>query len=89
MTTQSEYNDALESVSLIVLGRRTALRTQHVRGDASALLKIAEELHRGDLTSLAADDPEFQLKARQVTRKLEAIESLKVLAQALKEFEWE
>lgn len=89
MTTQRQFNDALETVSLILLGRRTALKTNGVRGDAVAVLDIAEEAHKGDLTNLDARDPEFQSKAKQATRKLEAIQSLRVLSNVIDEFDWE
>ena len=88
MTTQQQFNDALETVSLILLGRRTALRTNHVRGDAAAVLDIAEDLHKGDLKDLDVSNPEFDVLARQATRKLEAIKNLRVLAGVLPEFDW-
>lgn len=88
MTTQEQFSDALETVSLILLGRRTAIKTNHVRGDVAAVLDIAEDLHKGDLKELDTDLPDFELRARQATRKLEAIKSLRVVAGVLPEFDW-
>ena len=88
MTTQQQFNKSLETVSLILLGRRTAMQTNEVRGDVKAVLDIAEESHKGDLQSLESNDPEFQVKARQATRKLEAIGHLRVLSNVIAEFDW-
>ena len=89
MTTQQQFNDALETVSLILLGKRTAMQTNGVRGDASAVLDIAEKSQRSDLKNLDVNDPDFEVRARQVTRKLEAIKSLWVLASVIPEFDWD
>ena len=87
-TTDWEYRNALSEVALIVLGRKVALKTKEVRNNPKALLDIAEQSIRED-ASVPIDDPDFQLKLKQVVRKLDAIESLRVLARALDEFAWE
>ena len=87
-TTDWEYRNALSEVALIVLGRKVALKTKEVRNDPKALLDIAEQSIRED-ASVPIDDPDFQLKLKQVAHKLDAIESLRVLARALDEFAWE
>ena len=89
MTTQQQFNDALETVSLILLGKRTAIQTNGVRGDATAVLDIAEKSQKRDLKDLDVDDPDFDVRARQATRKLEAIKSLRVLASVIPEFVWD
>lgn len=88
MTTQKQFKASLEQVALILLGRRTAIRTEGIRGDVAGVLDIAEELHKEDLRSLAFDDPEYRVKSRQATRKLDAIEQLKILSNAIAEFDW-
>ena len=87
-TTDWEYRNALSEVALIVLGRKVALKTKEVRNNPKALLDIAEQSIRED-ASVPIDDPDYQLKQKQVARKLDAIESLRVLARALDEFAWE
>ena len=87
-TTDWEYRNALSEVALIVLGRKVALKTKEVRNDPKALLDIAEQSIRED-ACFPIDDPDFQLKLKQVARKLDAIESLRILARALHEFAWE
>ena len=87
-TTDWEYRNALSEVALIVLGRKVALKTKEVRNDPKALLDIAEQSIRED-ANVPIDDPDFQIKLKQVARKLDAIESLRVLARALDEFAWE
>lgn len=86
-TTDWEYKNALVEVALIVLGRKVALRTKDLREDPRALLEEATKSVKED-ADVPIDDPDFQTKLRQVTRKLDAIESLKVLANALDEFAW-
>jgi hypothetical protein len=88
MTSKKDFNDALETVSLILLGRRSALQTREVRGDVVQVLDIAEAAQKKDLTELSTDDPDFEIRAKQVTRKLEAIKNLRVLASVLTEFDW-
>ena len=88
MTTEWEYKNALTEVALIVLGRKVALKTKDLRDDPKALLEAATASVKED-ANVPIDDPDFQLKLRQVTRKLDAIESLKVLAGAIDEFVWD
>ena len=88
MTSKKDFNDALETVSLILLGRRAALQAREVRGDVVQVLDIAEAAQKKDLTELSTEDPDFEVRAKQVTRKLEAIKNLRVLAGVLTEFDW-
>ena len=88
MTSRHDYTEALRTVSLILLGRRIALKTNHLRNDPQALLDVAEETHKQDLKDLDVDDADFETRAKQVTRKLEAVKSLRVLATAFDEFDW-
>ena len=88
MTDKWTYNNALVEVALIVLGRKVALKTKDLREDPKALLEAATASIKED-ADLPVDDPDFQLKLRQVTRKLDAIESLKVLAGAIDEFDFD
>ena len=87
-TTDWEYRNALSEVALIVLGRKVALKTREVHDNPKALLDIAERSIRED-ANVPPLDPDFRIKLRQVFRKLDAIESLRVLARALDEFAWE
>ena len=88
MTTEWEYKNALTEVALIVLGHKVALKTKDLRDDPKALLEAATASVKED-ANVPIDDPDFQLKLRQVTRKLDAIVSLKVLAGAIDEFVWD
>ena len=87
-TSDAEYRKALVTVSLILLGRKVALRTNDLREDPKALLEEAEACIKED-AAVDPDDPDFDLKLRQVTRKLDAIKSLKTLSNALDEFRWD
>ena len=87
-TTDEQYRKALIEVSCIVLGRKVAMRTNHLRNDPKGLLEEAARSIKED-ANVSPDDPELQLKLRQVARKLDAVESLKVLANALEEFRWD
>ena len=87
-TTDAQYRKALVEVALIVLGRKVALRTNDLRDDPKALLEAAKRCIQED-ANVSPDDPEFQVKLRQVARKMDAVQSLQVLANALDEFRWD
>ena len=87
-TTDEQYRKALVEVALIVLGRKVAIRTNDLRDDPKALLEEAKRCITED-ADVSPTDPEFQLKLRQVARKMDAVQSLQVLANALDEFQWD
>jgi ribosomal protein L7/L12 len=77
---RSEALEALAEVSLILLGRKVAMQTREVRLEPFKLLDIAEASIKEDNANIESDDPQFDLKLRQVARKLQAVKSLRVLA---------